>query len=97
LFIDWDGNTRTLEARVVMLNKLQINGYDAYELNGTIQMSVPNLDAANAIIIKLADSIIDKKIVLRISFPNKTFLIDSPNQNDIRFRCEDTTNMFLLN
>jgi hypothetical protein len=81
-----------------MLNKLKINGYDAFELNGTIQMSVPDLEIAHAIIMRLADNILDKKInILRISFPNKTFLIDSPSQNDIRFRVEDPTDLSILN
>lgn len=81
-----------------MLNTIKINGYDAFELNGMVQMSVPNLEIAHSIIMKLADDIAAKRIsVLRISFPNKTFLIDSPKQNDIRFRVEDPNDKSVLN
>jgi hypothetical protein len=79
-----------------MLQTTKVNGYDAIIFDGMMQISVPDIEIAHSIIMKLAEFIVSKEIsLLRISIPDKVFLIDSPSQNDIRFRLEDNEKLML--
>lgn len=75
-----------------------IDGFEAVLLDGRIEVSVPTVDIASNILIKLGPSILDKKIKsLRINLPNKIIFVKAHDRNHVVVSAEEVDNKRKMN
>lgn len=71
--------------------KFQIFGHEAFILNGRMEVSVPSEEEGTKILMKVAGSILDRKLSsLRINMPNKIIFVEPKDKNHITVRAEDS-------
>lgn len=77
------------------LHKFSIRGYEAFILDGHMQVSVSNEKDCAEIIVKVAGDILDKKLhSLRLNMSDKIIFVSAKDSQHIMFRAEEiNTNM----
>jgi hypothetical protein len=82
------------------LEQFNICGYDAILLNGKVEVSAPNEDAASKIVVKLKNALLQRKISeLRINLPNKIAYVvaDKEYPGDLLFWAREHNDKKFLN
>jgi len=80
------------------LYKFKILGYDAILLDGRVEVSVPDSDTGNKIMMKMYAAILDRKLKsLRINMPNKIVFITQKDKEHIIMRAEEANDKKAMN
>ena len=83
---------------MVAFHKFKVFGHEATLLNNKMEVSVPDEDEGTKIILRVADAILDKKLVsLRINMPSKIILVTAKDNNNLLIRAEEANNKRIMN
>jgi hypothetical protein len=80
------------------LHKFKLQGYDAILLDGRVEVSVPDHESANKIVMKMSGAVLDNKIKsLRINMPDKIIFISAKDKENILMRAEEPNDKKVMN
>lgn len=80
------------------LYRFKIHGHEATLLDGRIEVSVPDETEGSKIVMRLSNTILDRKIKsIRINMPNKIIFISAKDKEHLLMRAEDANDKKVMN